>query len=77
MTSAPEEIHTVSNTQLSIARHYGGCRYNGHGYHYDAERDVLVRLDVWRARIKEGKAEARRIAAAEREKWLAMQKGLL
>ena len=75
--SAPEEIHNVSHTQLSVARHYGGCKYQGVSYHYDPERDALVRMDVWLARIKEGGAEAKRIADAEREKWLAAQGSLL
>ncbi len=75
--SAPEEIFHVSRSQLSIARHYGGCKYQGVSYHYDEERDALVRLDVWQARIKEGGAEAKRIADAEREKWMAAQGSLL
>lgn len=75
--SAPEEIHNVSTSQFSVARHFGGCKFQGRSYHYDADRDVLVRLDVWMARIKAGKAEAMRIRKAEREKWLAAQESLL
>ena len=26
----PERIYHWQDSQLSIARHYGGCRYNGH-----------------------------------------------
>lgn len=77
MTKTPEEIFHVSYTQLSVARHYGGCTFNGASYHYDYERDALVRLDVWQARIKEGGAEAKRIAEAEKAKWLAAQGSLL
>lgn len=77
MRDAPEEIRSVSQSQFSVARHYGGCKYQGVSYHYDAERDTLVRLDVWLARIKEGGAEAKRIADAEREKWMAAQGSLL
>lgn len=75
--SAPEEIFHVSHTQLSVARHYGGCKYQGVSYHYAADRDALVRLDVWLARIKECGAEAKRIADAERRKWMAAQGSLL
>lgn len=77
MTGAPEDIHGVSRTQLSIARHYGGCKYQGVSYHYDAERDALVRLDVWLDRLKEQSAEAKRIADAERKKWLSAQGSLI
>lgn len=52
MSEAPEEINNVSHSQFSVARHYGGCMFQGASYHYDAERDALVRLDVWLARIK-------------------------
>lgn len=75
--NAPEEIHNVSSSQFSVARHYGSCTYQGKAYHYDAERDVLVRLDVWQSRIKDGKAETKRIDKAEREKRQAMQQDLL
>lgn len=75
--SAPEEIHHVSQSQFSVARHYGGCKFQGVSYHYDVERDTLVRLDVWQTRIKAGNAEAKRAARAEREKWEALQQSLL
>lgn len=77
MTEAPEEIRNVSQSQFSVARHYGGCTFQGKSYHYDAERDALVRMDVWTQRIKEDKAEAKRYAKAEREKWQALQQSLL
>lgn len=47
----PEVIYHVSHTQLSVARYYGGCKYNGAEYHYDAESDTLTRMDIWRARL--------------------------
>ena len=52
MREAPEEIRHVRQSQFSVARHYGGCKYQGHSYHYDAERDALGRMDVWMRRIK-------------------------
>jgi hypothetical protein len=42
----PYAIHGVMNTQLSIARHYGGIHYQGEGYTYIPESDELVRNDV-------------------------------
>ena len=48
----PERIYNVSHTQLSIARYYGGIRLNGAEYHYDAESDMLIRMDIWRSMRK-------------------------
>ena len=70
----PEEIHHVSQTQLSIARHYGGITYNGASYHYDESTDRLIRMDIWRARLASDKKEAARWAKEEREKWIALKK---
>jgi hypothetical protein len=39
----PVEIyHNISNTQLSVARHYGGCTINGESYTYNPTDDTLV-----------------------------------
>lgn len=46
--ASPFAIQGVSHTQLSIARHYGGCRYNGESYTYIPETDELIREDVFR-----------------------------
>lgn len=32
MTDAPPRIYHWQQSQLSIARHYGGITYNGHSY---------------------------------------------
>ena len=50
----------VSMTQLSIARHYGGIRYNGDQYKYFADTDELVRDDVlkWQRKQKRAKPNA-------------------
>lgn len=40
--SKPIFITGVSNTQLSIARHYGGINYNGCTYKYIPSKDALV-----------------------------------
>jgi len=42
----PDEIHNVSHTQFSIARHYGGCVHNGKEYVYFPDEDKLVRKDL-------------------------------
>ena len=39
----PYAIQGVSQTQLSIARHYGGCTYGGREYYYIPTTDELVR----------------------------------
>jgi len=44
----------VSMTQLSIARHYGGCKVNGKYFVYNPLDDSLIREDVvkWIAKRK-------------------------
>lgn len=54
MTKNPERIHHVSKTQLSIARYFGGCKYNGDEYVYIPGEDVLIRKDVFK-KEKKGK----------------------
>ena len=75
--TAPEEIHHVSQSQFSVARHFGGCSYMGQSYIYDAGQDRLIRRDVYLARLKQGKAEAKALRDAERQRWMEAQKHLL
>lgn len=75
--TAPEEIHHVSQSQFSVARHFGGCSYMGQSYIYDAGQDRLIRRDVYLARLKHGKAEAKALRDAERQRWMEAQKHLL
>lgn len=58
----PERIHGWLNTQLSIARHYGGIEFNGHEYRIaeNEEGQPLVRVDVIKREAKERKAAAKR-----------------
>lgn len=65
----PEEIHNVSQSQFSVARHYGGCTFSGAHYTYDADRDVLVRDDILKARRAKNKSQALAEAREERRKW--------
>ena len=69
----PERIYHVRQTQLSIARFYGGCKFSGAYYHYDAESDTLTRMDIWKARCANSKEEAAKAAKTERERWTAAQ----
>lgn len=57
----PEKIYGWINTQLSIARYYGGCTYNGHSYLIDMEDPdkPLVRKDIHLAEIKARKEAAK------------------
>ena len=70
---APEEIHNISHSQLSVARHFGGCKYMGASYHYDASQDALIRMDVWQKRMREDSAAGKAARDAERAKWEALQ----
>lgn len=48
MEKHPERIYHWQNSQLSIARHYGGCKFNGKDYVIatNEEGQPLVRADV-------------------------------
>ena len=73
--NAPERFYNVSQSQLSIARHYGGITFNGAEYIYDAASDTLTRMDVWKARCASSKEAAVEAAQAERDKWTQAQAG--
>lgn len=75
--TAPDEIHHVSQSQFSVARHFGGCSYMGQSYIYDAGQDRLIRRDVYQARLKQGKAEAKALRDAERQRWMEAQRTLI
>jgi len=72
---APERILGVSCSQFSVSRYYGGCKYAGETYHYDANTDSLIRMDIWRKQIKSADKIADDYAKKEREKWQAAQDG--
>jgi hypothetical protein len=63
--SAPTRIYGWRESQLSIARHWGECLYNGHRYviAYSEEGQPLVRADALKSEAKQ--ARARAIAAGE------------
>lgn len=44
----PERIYNWIDTHLSLAKHYGGCKFNGADYviAYNEEGQPLVRADL-------------------------------
>lgn len=55
----PYCIQGVSQTQFSVARHYGSCRFNDHLYIYFQPTDELIRDDVLKfvAKLRKKKPE--------------------
>ena len=65
----PERIYNWLDTQLSIARHYGGIDYQGHRYVLDMSAPnldsiPLVRADVLDREAREAAAKLKADAAA-------------
>ena len=60
----PYGMTNVSMTQLSIARHYGGCTYQGDSYTYLPHTDELIRDDVlnWQRKQKRAAKTPKRAA---------------
>ena len=60
----PFLIRGVSQTQFSIARYYGGVKYNGHAYTYLADTDELIRDDVekWVTKRRKPKRTAKKVS---------------
>ena len=54
---SPFMIRGVSQTQLSIARHYGGVSFSGQNYAYLPVTDELIRDDVENWLAKHRRAE--------------------
>jgi hypothetical protein len=63
----PYLIRGVSQTQLSIARHYGGINYNGDSFTYMPTTDELVRDDVVEF-IEKGKRKAKQAERKEKRR---------
>ena len=76
--AAPERIYNWLNTQLSIARFYGGCDYNGASYAIDwnEEGQPLVRTDVLAKEKKAARKKAKEAADAEKEAASKKQTGI-
>ena len=75
----PERIYHWLDSQLSVARFYGGLKYQGFDYLIALhEKDTpLVRVDVLRREAKAGKEKAKAQAQAEKEHWMRAQESLL
>ena len=75
---APERIYNWINTQLSIARFYGGCDYNGASYAiaWNEEGQPLVRTDVLAKEKKAARKKAKEAADAEKEAVSKKQTGI-
>ena len=75
---APERIYNWLNTQLSIARFYGGCDYNGASYAiaWNEEGQPLVRTDVLAKEKKAARKKAKEAADAEKEAVSKKQTGI-
>lgn len=66
----PERFYHVSCTQLSVARLFGGCKFNGVHYVYDPTDDTLTREDVFKKEQtakRQAEMEARKGARQARE----------
>lgn len=57
LTSAPDRIYGWRDSQLSIARHYGGIKYRGHSYVIDTSDpdEPLVRKEILDAERRKAK----------------------
>lgn len=67
-TNSPAIIRGVSQSQFSVARHYGGCRAHGTDYVYVPPSDELIRADVIKLLAKIRKESARKKKAEMTEK---------
>lgn len=78
--TSPERIYGWLNSQLSIARHYGGCSLNGFDYVIENPEDPespLVRKDVLRREVCAKKAARREQRRLDMAKAKAEQGALL
>lgn len=67
-TDTPYVIRSVSYTQFSIARFYGGITWNGYEYRYIDETDEAIRQDVDQWITKRRKAAKRAAIEADEVK---------
>lgn len=74
---APYLIMGVSNSQFSVARHFGGITYQGVGYVYIPTTDELIRRDAL-ALVERRRREAEKTKRAdEKQRAQDAQGGLL
>lgn len=75
MSAPPERIHGWLDTQLSIARHFGGIKFQGHSYtiDYDEPGHPLVRVDVLAREAKAAKEATKADRQSEKQRAQAAQ----
>ena len=75
----PERIYGWLDSQLSLARHYGGVKYMGHDYQiaYLEPKEPLVRVDVLKREIKSAKESRAEVIKFLAENSKASQGALL
>jgi hypothetical protein len=63
---APEKIYGWLDTQLSVARHYGGMKFRGHSYFIDYAdpQHPLVRQDIFQLEKKQALKKKQALAKA-------------
>lgn len=62
----PEIIYNVSQTQLSIARYYGGIKYNGHMYIYNPKDDTLIKSLPQKKKAKNERTSTNQLSRTNR-----------
>jgi hypothetical protein len=67
-----ERIFDVSKGMFSIARHYGGIKFNGDTYIYNPTNDTLTRQDIHLKEQKGQKAKEKELKDIEHRKQLAL-----
>lgn len=75
----PERIYGWMNSQMSVARFYGGLEYQNHRYTIAINEpgQPLVRDDVLRREAKAKEAEQKAKRMEEKQRAQAAQKGLI
>lgn len=64
-SDTPYAIKHVSQSQFSIARHYGGMKFNGQSYTYFPPGDELIRDDVVKLVEKTRRAKKKKPAKSK------------
>ena len=77
-TEPPERINGWMDTQMSIARYWGGLTYQGHSYHVAPSEPgaPLVRADVLARDAREAKQAAKDQRKADQQR-VAREQGVL
>ena len=76
--NAPEKIYGWLDSQLSVARFYGGIKFQGHLYVIDMAdpKQPLVRQDIVKAEKLAERKTKRQLKKDDEEKWRRLLTGL-